>query len=1832
MGLAKLTAGDGYTYLTRQVAVHDSTEKGGGSLAEYYSEKGESPGQWAGAGLAGLGIADGATVTEAQMRSLFGLGRHPNATAIEIVVAAGGGSRAEVTAAGALGRAFNVYDAASSFQVQVAKALTAYNLQRSLHWNTQVPIDERARIRSEVATAMFTDKQGRAPANDRELDGFVKKQSRQATSAVAGYDLTFSPVKSVSTLWALAPAEVAERIRAGHDAAVADTLAWLEREVAFTREGRGGARQVAVRGLVATAFTHRDTRAGDPDLHTHLAVANKVQTTDGRWLALDGRVVYQAITAASERYNTRLEAELIDRLGLSFHDTLCPSNSPRIGVVTGPDKRPVREIVGINPALIRRWSRRRRMIEARQADLAAEFQARHGRPPTPVEAYSLGRQAWRETRDAKHAPVSETEQRAAWRAEAAEVLGDLAEVDAMVDRGLTAQARGQRPTRDWQGQAAAATITAVSADRATWKRWHLRAEAERQARTFGVALDELDEAVNRVVDGAVALSVRLGAPDPITEPSVLRRGDGASVYDVHGTTRYTSAAVLAAERELLAAAQDRGGRALNRVRVGIAVAESAANGTELNDAQAAMVAELATSGRRLQLALAPAGTGKTTTMRVLAHAWTEAGGQVLGLAPSAQAAQELRGSIGCYTDTLAKLTWTLAHAPRDQWPAWVEQIGPSTVVIIDEAGQASTADLAATVRYVTMRGGLVRLVGDNQQLAAVGAGGVLRDIAVTVGAATLSQVRRFGDPAEAAVTLAVRDGDPAALGYYADHNRIHVGDLGAVTDAAYQAWAADRAAGLDAVLLAPTREVVSQLNARARADRLRTDPTRDPGQDSGQVPAGAEVFLADGTRASAGDVIITRRNDRRLVLSGTDWVKNGDRWIIVAVNADRSLQVRHHGIGKILRLPADYVADHVQLGYATTVHGAQGMTTDTSHTVVLGTETRELLYVAISRGRTANHVYVANGYDGDPHTLIHPEALLPATAIDVLATILNRDGTQASATTTQRELEAPAPRLHGAVLRYRDALGFAAERTVGDQLEALDAEIEVLWPGLTSEDAYPSLRGHLALLALDNVDPVVALADAADSQPLTSLRDRAAVLDRRLPEPGAGPLPWLPPVPNQLAEDPGWGPYLTARASRIETLAQLLRADAAGWSPTQTPSWAAPLGADLGTNQPDDLADDPRADLRGDVAVWRAAHAVPDADSRPTGPRSDNQSNTHQRVLDQRVRAATGPHLPIPSEVDELLPSAVTEDPGLGRLTQHLDALTAAGLDVTGLLAQAVAEPRPLPDEHAADALWWRIVAHLGPAAIRATANSATQLRPVWTADLVELLGPETAHRVMADPAWPALVAAVHARPADWSAQQLLVSVIGPRTPELPDADLCPALVWRVATMTDAPEYVPDDIPEELGEPLEAPLVDRVDWVPVVGPTPGLGARLSVARIVELNRLALAFYERHCPRSWVPGYLRERLGNDLSGKDRFAVGYAPPGPTSLISHLRGAGADLEELIEAGLARRTDRGTIVDSFRDRLMFPIHSANDELVGFIARRNPTKDQDDHAGPKYLNTRTTAAFTKGEHLYGLHETHAQLTSGAVPVLVEGPLDAIAVTLAGHGAHVGIAPLGTAFTASQAQQFQPYLHEDPSRVVIATDPDPAGWAAAQKALWQLAAIRANPRHLELPDDVDPADLLRTAGPAVLADRLGSAESFAGALIDRLLADTAHSDTTDIHARIGLARQVAGVVGATPPDQWPDLLAAARTSLDLPPGILDMECLEAGQAWTDDPKAAATRAIALTTHRAEVLAHRLTPPPPTTEAVNRATNASPDRTRHPQTEPSSSPARNSGPGSAALGR
>ena len=431
----------------------------------------------------------------------------------------------------------------------------------------------------------------------------------------------------------------------------------------------------------------------------------------------------------------------------------------------------------------------------------------------------------------------------------------------------------------------------------------------------------------------------------------------------------------------------------------------AANGTALDTGQASLVRQMCTSGARLQLAIAPAGAGKTTAMRALTLAWTEDGGQVIGLAPSAAAAAVLGEQTGIRTDTLAKLTWSLRNGDL---PDWATGVGPATLIIIDEAGMADTLSLDTAVRFAIDRGASVRLVGDDQQLAAIGAGGVLRDIKNIHGALQLTELHRFTDPAEAQASLALREGDPGALGFYLDHGRVHVGDLAKITEDAFAAWVSDRAVGLDAIMLAPTRELVAELNRRARDHRLDG------------APAGQEVRLGDGNRASVGDMIITRANDRRLRLSATDWVKNGDRWTITHVDRSGGLTVRHSRSQLTVQLPADYVTTSTGLGYATTIHGAQGVSADTMHGLLTGQESRQQLYTMLTRGRHANHLYLQVVGDGDPHSLIRPDTISPRTPTETLQQILARDEAPVSASTVLRRAQRPSgPALPGGPALHR---------------------------------------------------------------------------------------------------------------------------------------------------------------------------------------------------------------------------------------------------------------------------------------------------------------------------------------------------------------------------------------------------------------------------------------------------------------------------------------------------------------------------------------------------------------------------------------------------------------------------------------------------------------------------------------------------------------------------------------------------------------------------------------------------------------------------------------------
>jgi hypothetical protein len=347
-------------------------------------------------------------------------------------------------------------------------------------------------------------------------------------------------------------------------------------------------------------------------------------------------------------------------------------------------------------------------------------------------------------------------------------------------------------------------------------------------------------------------------------------------------------------------------------------------------------------------------------------------------------------------------------------------------------------------------------------------------------------------------------------------------------------------------------------------------------------------------------MIITRANDRRLRLSNTDWVKNGDRWTITHVDRSGGLTVRHTRSGGLtvrhtrsqltVRLPIDYVCASTGLGYATTIHAAQGVSADTMHGLLTGQESRQQLYTMLTRGRHANHLYLQVVGDGDPHTLIRPDTISPRTPSETLQQIIASDETPVSASTLLRELNDPAARLFQAVQRYTDSLHVAIEQLLGPRTIAELDQADQYIPGLTAEPAWPTLRAHLLALAAETGEhPLRHMLTAAFGRDLSTGSDMAAVLAWRLPEltsTDPGPLPWLRGIPPPLHAHPVWGAYLARRYQLVADLADQVHDH--DWQAAAEPIWALP-GSHL------------NAALIGDAAVWRATNGINPRDARPTG-------------------------------------------------------------------------------------------------------------------------------------------------------------------------------------------------------------------------------------------------------------------------------------------------------------------------------------------------------------------------------------------------------------------------------------------------------------------------------------------------------------------------------------------------------------------------------------------------------------------------------------------------------
>ena len=307
-------------------------------------------------------------------------------------------------------------------------------------------------------------------------------------------------------------------------------------------------------------------------------------------------------------------------------------------------------------------------------------------------------------------------------------------------------------------------------------------------------------------------------------------------------------------------------------------------------------------------------------------------------------------------------------------------------MIVDEASLAGTFALEELASIAREAGAKLLLVGDPNQLSAVDAGGMFTALVRDRGSAApgLSDVRRFRRAWEKEASLLLREGREHAIAVYEQHQRIAGGDREGLIAQVYAAWKADVDRGLTSLMIAGDSATVAELNRRARADRIAAGQVTETGID-----------IAGGQHAGVGDEVVTRQNDRRL-RTQKGWVKNGDRWHVIVTHADGSLTVRRGGGGGQVRLPADYVAEHVELAYATTAHRAQGRTVDTGHAMICAATTREVLYVAATRGRESNKLYVDVAYDPDPATG-HKGATDHQTPHSVLVGVLANEGADRAA-------------------------------------------------------------------------------------------------------------------------------------------------------------------------------------------------------------------------------------------------------------------------------------------------------------------------------------------------------------------------------------------------------------------------------------------------------------------------------------------------------------------------------------------------------------------------------------------------------------------------------------------------------------------------------------------------------------------------------------------------------------------------------------------------------------------------------------------------------------------
>ena len=782
-----------------------------------------------------------------------------------------------------------------------------------------------------------------------------------------GLDLTLSAPKSVSVLYALAdipdpartpatstsppasgdaPREASEvagpgegsvpqLIQAAHRNAVTAALDYVDLSCSGALRGHHRGDDTDTRigtcGLIGAAFEHRSSRCGDPQLHTHVVLANLLHGVDGKWSALDTREIYAQARTAGFVYQAVLRGELTRTLGVSW----------------GEVRHGQAEIAGLPPGLLLLFSKRRQQIEA-QLELVGLDGPRAAQAATLITRPDKPHR----TTDAQHRGLSLRQQ---WRAEAA-AAGYHPD---QLERVLHSMSSAER----LQAARAAAAVCGPVAEQLselllssvglTWKRSTfdrrdlLRGVCEHLPVGTPVSLTTLRALATRVLrDSRVVV---LLADVPVS------------------SRRYTTRQLLLLENDALELATARQDNAIATVPDAVlasAMAQAAAAGLSLE--QTVMLRQLLTSGAGVDVVVGAAGSGKTAALAVAAQAWQQAGLEVRGTALAAIAARVLHDSAGI---DAASLTRLLQHTSTDpaigkdadgKSPGQAVGLPRGGVLIVDETGMVGTRTLHQLLVLSEEAGTKLVLVGDPKQLPEIDAGGLFATLAARLPASVLTGNQRQCQPWEQRALRELRDGDVLrAVSAYGRHDRLRVSDtLTELTDQILDDY--QRALNMhppeQVLVIASSRGDARRLNARLR-QRLLADGWLGADELHIQLsttPEAGRLAEHDGRERGyrQGDQVLVTANDYPRGLL------NGTRGTVTTLDTDQqSLTVRLDD-GRHVQLDENYLrTGNLSHGYALTAHKAQGVTVDVA--LLWGTHalTRETGYVAMSRGRQANYLY-----------------------------------------------------------------------------------------------------------------------------------------------------------------------------------------------------------------------------------------------------------------------------------------------------------------------------------------------------------------------------------------------------------------------------------------------------------------------------------------------------------------------------------------------------------------------------------------------------------------------------------------------------------------------------------------------------------------------------------------------------------------------------------------------------------------------------------------------------------------------------------------------------------